>query len=142
MCNQTNLLKNISNILPKKVQERVASDIIKKKVDDSGDGEVTLATGAKPLKIDLHKAGAKISEPEISLEHISRMKKRLNLSQNQTLLLAEELRAAHSSMKIVPSHLKAFLKTKLMNLKTSLNTSLLVVKTLFSAQMFKNTLKG
>ena len=74
---------------------------------------MALATGVKPLKVDVHKVSDKMSEPEISLEHMNRMKKRLNLSKNQTLILAEESRAAHSSRKIVSSHLKAFLKDKI-----------------------------
>ena len=111
ICNQTNLLKNIANLLPEKVKERVASDVLKRKLEDSDNQEVTFHTGGKPLKVGVHKAGD-ITEPQISHEQINRMKKRLNLSRNQTLTLAEELRAVHASRKLIPSNLKSFLKDK------------------------------
>ena len=40
------------------------------------------------------------------------MKKRMKLSQNQTLVLAEELRAAHKKKKVIPKNLKGFLKDR------------------------------
>ena len=45
ICNQTNLLKNIANLLPEKVKARVANDVLKKKLEDSGNQEVTFSTG-------------------------------------------------------------------------------------------------
>ena len=111
ICNQTNLLKNITNLFPDKVKERVAIEVIKGKIDVSGNKNVHFATGGKSLKVDIHKAGD-VKQQEVSHEHISRMKKRINLSQNQTLVLAEEIRAVHKNRKIVPSNLKRFLKEK------------------------------
>ena len=113
ICNQTNLIKNITNLLPENVRERLASDVIKRKMNDLGDVHVNLSTGGKDLNLDIniHKAGD-LKEQVISHEHISRMKKRMNLSQNQTLILAEELRAVHANRKIVPSNLKSFLREK------------------------------
>lgn len=57
VCNNTNLLKNISNLLPNKLQERVASEVIKQKIEDSGNKNINLCIGGKAIKIDIHKAG-------------------------------------------------------------------------------------
>ena len=111
ICNKTNLLNNLSNHLSENVQERVASEVIKQKIDEFGNQNINLATGGKSLKLDIHKAGDTI-EQHISHEHINRMKKRMNLSQNQALILAQELRVASSNRKIIPSDLKSFLKEK------------------------------
>ena len=111
ICNPTNLLRNVTNLFSDRIQERVASDIIKKRLGDVTNNNISLATGGKELKLNIHKGGD-TSEKQITHEEISRMKKRMNLSQNQTLVLAEELRAVNSSRKVVASNLKQFLKKK------------------------------
>ena len=57
ICNQTNLLQNIENFIPSQVQEKIESKIIKSKMKEniSKDDQVSLATGAKPLKLNFMK---------------------------------------------------------------------------------------
>ena len=111
VCNQSSLLQNVKNILPEKLKDRVAADVIKDKLHATSSKNIEFATGAKTLKLEVNKAGDS-SEVEISHEHINRMKKRMKLSQNQTLVLAEELRAVHKKKKVIPKNLKGFLKDR------------------------------
>ena len=59
ICNETNLLENISNFVPEKVQEKFAARVLKRKLGEGDEENVSLPTGGKAFKLKVDKSGDK-----------------------------------------------------------------------------------
>jgi len=116
VCNQTTKNQNLSNLLSEVEKERVASAVIREKLDGS-DGEadgnsVKLATGGRKMSVTVQAAPSKQPQESSILTHddIKVIKSNCNLSQNATLKMCSDLRFQTKNRKIFQPNLKKMLE--------------------------------
>ena len=116
VCNDTNLVKNLSNLLPDKVKEQIAGKVLKEKLSEGDKENIELATSSKPFNFKVDLKGDKQLR-QFKAEDILRIKNRCNLSRKQTVALCEEIRYTQGKRKAVESNVKGAIHEK--NIKFS-----------------------
>ena len=103
-CCETTLLENLLNNIPSKVQEKLASAVVKRKSEEVRAKAITLKTGGKPLPVTVGPPEKK--RRQVTHEDISKIQSDAGLSLEQSFTVAANFRIATADRNLIQPHLK------------------------------------